>query len=87
MHYLGQNVPLVNIRDVQDIVNADLMMTMFVTPIREGYGILLNNMVESFQVPLLISGSFEIEEIKNASSKIQYLHNPTEFIDYLTSES
>ena len=87
VYYLGQNVPLANIRDVHDIVSVDLMMTMFVTPIREGFGVLLNNMVESMQVPLLISGSFEIEEIKNASSKIHYLANPSEFIDHLTSKS
>ena len=86
VYYLGQNVPLANIRDVHDIVKVDLMMTMFVTPIREGFGILLNNMAESTQVPLLISGSFHIEEIKNASSKIQYLENPSEFVDHLTSE-
>lgn len=87
VYYLGQNVPLANIRDVHDIVVADLMMTMFVTPIREGFGILLNKMVESTQVPLLISGSFQIEEIKGASSKIHYLENPSQFIDHLTSES
>ena len=87
VYYLGQNVPNVNIFDIQEIVKPDLLLTIFVTPVRKDLGSLLNDLADKTKKPLLISGKFEVEESSHLSNYIQIIDSPDQFIDILKSNS
>lgn len=55
--YLGRSVPVANIRKVIDIVEPDLLMTMFVTPKMNKLNTAVNEVRESVDVPFIITGS------------------------------
>ena len=87
VYYLGQNVPLVNIFEIQKIVKSDLLMTMFITPFKESFSTLLNDLVDKIKIPLLVSVKVEEEGPLGSSNYIQIIESPDHFIDFLKSKS
>lgn len=81
--YLGQNVPLENIKEVLKIVKPSLMMTMF-TMLRPGkIEELIKAVTKDTEVTLAVSGSGHIENSINDFEQAIYLNNPEVFIDLL----
>jgi len=82
-YYLGQNVPVNNIKDAIDIANPDLLMTMLITP-------KANKLIQSFYsiikesaIPLLVSGNSTNFLTEMASPDFLFISNPDELINYL----
>lgn len=80
VYYLGQNVPLENIMEVDEITHADVLLTMFVTPIKEEYDYAFKSLFEKTKIPLLISGNFDTS---NCPSHFEYIPNPDKLITRL----
>jgi DNA-binding transcriptional MerR regulator len=83
VYYLGQNVPLVNIVEVQEIVNSNLMFTIIVTPVKQSYAVLFKDVLEKTNLPLLVAGKLEEEANLRSYDKIKFTNSPQKFIDYL----
>jgi DNA-binding transcriptional MerR regulator len=70
VYYLGQNVPSKNIGEICNIVNPNLMMTMFITPRSKKINSLISNVLAGNNIPLLYSGNpfnfTDLEPVKNA---------------------
>jgi len=83
VYYLGQKVPVNNIKDAIHIANPDLLMTMLITP-------RANKLLQSFYssikkgaIPLLVSGNSTNYPAEMAAPDFQFISNPDEFISYL----
>lgn len=83
VYYLGQGVPVVNIKKVIDIAEPDLMMTMFVTPKVNKVNGYIENLLEGNDVPFLVSGSTENVNAVNDSDRILKVSSPQEFQEQL----
>lgn len=83
VYYLGQRVPHENIKEVIRITNADLMMTMLITPKTAKKTPDLSRLVSENGVPLIYSGSMPNIEAFENQKDIKFLSNPDAFIDYL----
>jgi len=79
VYYLGQGVPVVNIKKVIDIAEPDLMMTMFVTPKVNKVNGFINNILEGNNVPFLVSGSAENLDAVEDSERILKVSSPQDF--------
>jgi DNA-binding transcriptional MerR regulator len=60
--YLGQNVPVENIVDVNKIVKADLFLTMFMTPIGNKFKSSFEGVLGNFDTPLFVAGMYDVSE-------------------------
>jgi DNA-binding transcriptional MerR regulator len=60
--YLGQNVPVEDIVDVDKIVKADLFLTMFVTPIGNKFKSFFEDVLGNFDTPLFVAGNYDVSE-------------------------
>lgn len=81
VYYLGQNVPIVNIVDVHEIVNSDLLFTMFVTPTTDEYLKSFELVLTDIPKPLLIAGNYVSETSPNNFS---YITSPEKLLEKLT---
>jgi DNA-binding transcriptional MerR regulator len=79
VYYLGQGVPLVNIKKVVDIAEPSLVMSMFVTPKVSKINSFINEVIEGNEVPFLISGSAENLEAIDDHDRILKVSSPYEF--------
>ena len=59
VYYLGQGVPVPNIKKVIDIAEPNLLMTMFVTPKVHKVNAFIEAIMTGNEVPFVISGSTE----------------------------
>ena len=87
VYYLGQNVPLEDLKLVADEFKPNALFTMFVTPITKSLLNQLKDLCSYSNVRLYFSGNpagFD-ELIEN--NKIKYLSSPNEFIDFLKQNS
>lgn len=83
VYYLGQGVPVVNIRKVIEIAEPSVMMTMFVTPKTHKVNGFVSDLMDDNTVPFVISGSAEnLEAIEEAKHLIK-VSSPVEFQDHL----
>ena len=83
VYYLGQGVPVVNIKKVVDIAEPSLIMSMFVTPKPAKINNFINDVMEGNQVPFVISGSAENLEAITDSDRILKVSSPLEFENHL----
>ena len=81
--YLGRNVPVANIKKVVEITEPQLMMTMFVTPKMHRIEAVLNEISETSEVPIILSGSRENLEALESSEKIIKMKGPDELSAHL----
>ena len=84
VYYLGQGVPLVNIKKVIDIAEPSLMMTMFVTPKVSKVNKFIGSILEGNEVPFVISGSAENLDAVVDSEHLLKVSSPAEFQGHLT---
>lgn len=83
IYYLGQGVPLVNIKKVIEIAEPKLIMSMFVTPKVSKINNFINAVIEGGEVPYVISGSEENLAAIPDSDKLLKISSPGEFESHL----
>ena len=83
VYYLGQGVPVVNIKKVIEIAEPNLMMTMFVTPKVNKVNKFIGTILEGNDVPFLISGSVENLNAVVDSERLLKISSPAEFQEHL----
>lgn len=83
VYYLGQSIPVINIKKVIEIVEPELMMTMFVTPKVNKIRGYIEELLEDGTSPLLVSGSAENMEVVSVSERVVKISSPDHFERYL----
>lgn len=83
VYYLGQGVPIPNIKKVVDIVEPDLLMTMFVTPKVNKIKGFIDSVLEDNDVTIAVSGSPENLAVIGESDRILKVASPGEFESHL----
>lgn len=83
VYYLGQNVPSPDIEMTVELLDPDLLMTMFVAPRHNKSDEILCRLIEDHQIPLLYSGNQTYLPCKSPSAYHVPIHSPVEFISYL----
>ena len=84
VYYLGQGIPIINIKKVIEIAEPSVMMTMFVSPKAKKVNGFVTNLMENNEVPFIISGSDENLDAIEDAPRINKVSSPQEFQDYLT---
>lgn len=80
VYYLGQNVPMENIIEVNEIANACLFLTMFVAPITDSFKTEFTELFKNLSIPLYIAGNFDMT---NAPANFEYIGSPAMLTDSL----
>ena len=78
--YLGQNVPLENIKEVDERVNSNALVTMFVTPIKEEYNRRFKKYFKELNIPIFIAGNYHMDD---APPNFEYIESPDHLIKKL----
>lgn len=82
--YLGQDVPVINLKKVVDLSDPKCIMTMLVTPKTSRIGGLVRDLSEDLKIPFLISGSKEnLELVSPANEGVRLIGAPREFVGFL----
>jgi len=87
VYYLGQNVPVTNIKQVVENVKPDAMLTMFINPIDKSSFNEVNNLISSSKTELCVSGTEENINKINGANQVTTLLSPTDFIDFLKKKN
>jgi len=82
-YYLGQGVPVYNIQKVIEIVEPDLLMSMFVTPKFSKINNYISGLLEGSSIPMLVSGSKENLQAVEDSERVVKIQSPAIFQEYL----
>lgn len=83
IYYLGLGVPVPNIKKVIDIVEPELLMTMFVTPKVNKVNGFIEQITEGNEVPFVISGSVENLNAVTDSKQLLKVNSPLDFQAHL----
>ena len=83
IYYLGQAVPLVNIKKVIDIAEPRLIMSMFITPKTHKINNFIDAVLDGNPVPYIVSGSIENMEAITESDRVLKISSPDEFAAHL----
>lgn len=83
VYYLGQNVPSEDIVMTVELLEPDLLMTMFVAARNNKNDEILCRLIESRKIPFLYSGNLAYLPWKTASVYHVPLQNPNEYIAFL----
>jgi DNA-binding transcriptional MerR regulator len=84
VYYLGQNVPIENIKEVTAEVHPELMLTMFIASTEQDFTSQIDRILSQNNVPLLVSGNPKFFEDKIDENLI-YLPNPEALINQLNT--
>ena len=82
-YYLGQDVPVYNIQKVVEIVEPDLLMSMFVTPRFSKINNYVTGLLEGISIPFLVSGSQDNLQAMGDSEFLVKIMSPHAFQEYL----
>ncbi|MFD2542489.1 MerR family transcriptional regulator [Lacinutrix gracilariae] len=83
VYYLGQNVPVENIKQVVEDVKPECLLTMFVTPTEDTINATIETILNQADVPLLYAGNpIGLEKVED-NSRLIYLSHPKDLIGYL----
>ena len=83
VYYLGQGVPVPNIKKVIDIAEPNLLMTMFVTPKVHKVNAFIEDIMTGNDVPFVISGSTENLNAIVDSEQLLKVNAPLDFQAHL----
>ncbi|QRM89133.1 MerR family transcriptional regulator [Lacinutrix sp. WUR7] len=86
VYYLGQNVPIENIKQVIEEVKPELMLSMFITPTEASVSSKIDAILKQGDVPLLVSGNPIGLEGVMENKRVQYLSHPDELIQILKNK-
>lgn len=79
VYYLGQGVPIVNIKKVIDIASPNLLMTMFITPKVHKINKFIEDIMDGNNLPFIISGSEENLNAVSDSGQLLKVSSPDQF--------
>lgn len=79
IYYLGQGVPIPNIKKVIDIAEPALLMTMFMTPKVNKVNSFIGSIMDGVDVPFIISGSIENLDAVEDSEQLIKVSSPADF--------
>ncbi len=83
VYYLGQGVPIANIKKVIEIADPNLLMTMFVTPKINKVNSYIETIIEGNNVPFVISGSLENLDAVVDGEQLLKVSSPIDFQAHL----
>lgn len=83
VYYLGQNVPSPDIEMTVELLDPDLLMTMFLAPRHNKSDKTLCRLIEDHKIPLLYSGNQTYLPCNLPSAFHVPIHSPQELISYL----
>ncbi|WKB81981.1 MerR family transcriptional regulator [Cellulophaga omnivescoria] len=83
VYYLGQHVPLENLKSVQQIVKPNLMLTMFITTIPDRVKDKIEEILNNTSAHLLVAGNPINLKEKYFEERTTYVANPSELITIL----
>ncbi|GGG33617.1 MerR family transcriptional regulator [Bizionia arctica] len=86
VYYLGQNVPTENIKQVVELVQPKVMLSMFITPTHESLKLKLDTIITQAGIPLLVSGNPGIMEGFMDDKRLTYVPHPDDFINILKEQ-
>ena len=87
VYYLGQNVPVINLKQVIQDIQPDVLFTMFVTPIHKTILPKIDELCSYSKTPLWVSGNPEnLEEIIH-DNRLDYIPRPEDFINKLKEKN
>jgi methanogenic corrinoid protein MtbC1 len=84
VYYLGQGVPLINIKKVIDMAEPRLIMSMFVTPKANKINQFVDAVLEGNKISYIVSGSHENMAAITDSDRVLKVSSPNEFENHLS---
>lgn len=82
-YYLGQGVPISNIEKVVDLVEPQMLMSMFVVPKPHKMNGFINGIIGKSKIPFVVSGNPDnLEALEDYQSLIK-ISSPDDFIEQL----
>ncbi|WP_274476424.1 MerR family transcriptional regulator [Mangrovimonas aestuarii] len=85
-YYLGQNVPLDNLKEVISISKPDVMMTMFVITNPSFIQDKVKAIIDHTNLPLLVGGSMSnLKDLLEENDLCYYLRKPDQLIDFFNN--
>ncbi len=82
-YYLGQNVPVDNMQQSLDIIDPDILLTMFVAPRKTKTENLVKQLRTITDLPILMSGNPDNFMSMLGDEKIIQIEDPDHFVSYL----
>jgi DNA-binding transcriptional MerR regulator len=82
-YYLGQGVPLVNIQKVVDLIEPQLLMSMFVVPKPNKINAFIDKVIGDAYVPLVVSGNADNLSALDDRDLLIKITSPHAFIEQL----
>jgi DNA-binding transcriptional MerR regulator len=82
-YYLGQGVPISNIQKVVDLVEPQMLMSMFVTPKPHKMNGFIDSVIGQSNIPFVVSGNSENLEALEEYSPLIKIASPDDFIEQL----
>ena len=87
VYYLGQNVPVENINNALQIIEAKVMMTMTITPKTKKLEKYMDILLSENPIPLLFSGAIQNFENIKYFNEMLYLSSPTDLTEFLDANN
>lgn len=82
-YYLGQGVPAVNVRKVVDLIEPDLLMSMFITPKPHKMNHFVEGVIGDSKVPFVVSGNLDNMNALHDNEYLIRISSPEDFIEQL----
>jgi DNA-binding transcriptional MerR regulator len=82
-YYLGQGVPVSNIKKVVDLVEPQMLMSMFVTPKPHKMNSFIDAVIGDGKVPFVVSGNSDNLEALEEYEALIKISSPDDFIEQL----
>ena len=82
-YYLGQGVPVSNIKKVADLVEPQMLMSMFVTPKPHKMNSFIDAVIGDGKIPFVVSGNADNLEALEEYEALIKISSPDDFIEQL----
>ena len=82
-YYLGQGVPISNIQKVVDLVEPQMLMSMFITPKPHKMNGLIKGVIGDSKIPFVVSGNTDNLDVLDDCPSLIKIASPDDFIEQL----
>ena len=83
VYYMGQNMPVTNIKEMVEISNPKVLLSMFVTPSSGRTDKFVRSIQDQTDIPLLVSGTKDNFINLKMDDKLIHVKSPVELIEQL----
>ena len=87
VYYMGQNMPVDNIREMLEISKPNVLFSMFITPSPGKVNKLIESIKGQTDVPMLVSGTLENFSSVTMDEQLIHIKSPSDLIDCLQNYS